>query len=60
MTFDNDMQPLGLYLEFPIELKNSMKNLNEKERTELVKQFREGKYNDMIEKNIIELFNRKE
>lgn len=59
ITFEKNMQPMGLYLEFPMEFKNNMKILNEKERMGLIVQFREGKYNDMIEKEIMELFKRK-
>lgn len=60
MTFKKDMEPIGLYVEFPKEFKDSMKNLNENNRIELIKQFREGKYNDIIEKDIMKLFIRKD
>jgi hypothetical protein len=36
-----------------MEFKNNVKNLNEKERTGLIAKFREGKYIDMIEKDIM-------
>lgn len=53
LTFSENMEPKGAYVEFPEELSKKMAGLSEDKRKELVTEYREGKYNNLIEKDLL-------
>ena len=55
ITFDNSMNPKGAYVEMPKELSSKMISLSLDERKSLVADYRSGKYNDLIEKNLLDI-----
>lgn len=52
LAFDSNMEPKGAYVEFPQVLSEMMVKLNIEERKELIKEYREGKYNHLIEEQL--------
>lgn len=55
ITFDSSMTPKGAYVEMPKELVAKMHNLSMEERKSLIDEYRAGKYNDLIEKNLLDI-----
>lgn len=55
ITFDSSMNPKGAYVEMPKELSAKMLSLSMDERKSLVADYRSGKYNDLIEKNLLNI-----
>lgn len=55
ITFDSSMTPKGAYVEMPKELIDKMHNLSMEERKSLIDEYRAGKYNDLIEKNLLDI-----
>lgn len=55
ITFDSSMNPKGAYVEMPKELSSKMLSLSMDERKKLVSEYRSGKYNDLIEKNLLDI-----
>lgn len=55
ITFDSSMAPKGAYVEIPKELSTKMLSLTTDERKALISEYREGKYNDLIEKNLLNI-----
>lgn len=55
ITFDSSMNPKGAYVEMPKELSSKMTNLSMDERKALISEYRSGKYNDLIEKNLLDI-----
>lgn len=49
LTFDSKMDPKGAYVEVPQVLSEKMNSLNNEEKKELIREYREGKYNHLIE-----------
>lgn len=55
MTFTKDMEPKGLFVEFPDDLKEKMVSLTEDEKKNLIKEYREGRYSNLIEEELLKL-----
>lgn len=55
MTFTENMEPKGAYVEVPAELSEKMAKLPRDKQKELVTEYRQGKYNNLIEKEILRL-----
>lgn len=55
ITFDSSMAPKGAYVEMPKELSAKMTSLSMDERKALILDYRAGKYNDLIEKNLLDI-----
>lgn len=55
ITFDGSMTPKGAYVEMPKELTAKMPSLSLEERKSLIADYRSGKYNDLIEKNLLNI-----
>ncbi|GAA0127290.1 MULTISPECIES: thioredoxin family protein [Clostridium] len=55
ITFDKDMNPKGAYVEIPKELTEKMIKLSKDEREALINEYRAGKFNDLIEKDLLEI-----
>lgn len=55
ITFDSSMAPKGAYVEMPKELSAKMTSLSMDERKALISDYRAGKYNDLIEKNLLDI-----
>jgi hypothetical protein len=55
MVFTPDMQPKGLYVEFPEALKEKMTGLTMEEVKNTVKQYRNGQYDHLIEEEILNI-----
>jgi thiol-disulfide isomerase/thioredoxin len=53
MTFTENMEPKGAYIEVPSELSEKMAKLSNDKQKELVTEYRQGRYNDLIEKELI-------
>jgi thiol-disulfide isomerase/thioredoxin len=53
MTFNENMEPKGAYIEVPAELSEKMARLSTDKQKEFVSEYRQGKYNDLIEKELI-------
>ncbi|MFL0267164.1 thioredoxin family protein [Candidatus Clostridium radicumherbarum] len=53
MSFTENMEPKGAYIEVPAELSEKMARLSNDKQKELVTEYRQGKYNDLIEKELI-------
>lgn len=55
ITFDSSMAPKGAYVEMPKELSSKMASLTMDEKKSLISEYRSGKYNDLIEKNLLDI-----
>lgn len=55
MAFDADMNPLGVYVEFPKDLKEKIIEANMEEKKLLIEDYRAGKYNSLIEEDFIDI-----
>jgi len=55
ITFDEDMNPKGAYVETPKALTEKMVSLNSDEKKALIMDYRAGKYNDLVEKDLLEI-----
>lgn len=55
MFFRGDMEPKGVYVEFPEELKEKMTGKTMEEVKALVSDYRHGEYNDLIEGEILNI-----
>lgn len=55
MVFSKDLTPKGVYLEFPEKLKNNIAIVSMDEKKSLIKEYREGKYNNLIEEELLNL-----
>ena len=55
LVFDGEMNPLGAYVEFPEELKEKIQISNLENKKHIVKEFREGKYNSLIEESFLNI-----
>ena len=55
LVFDGEMNPLGAYVEFPEELKDKIQATNLEDKKHIVKEFREGKYNSLIEESFLNI-----
>jgi len=55
ITFDKEMNPKGAYVEFPKELLEKMTSLKIEEKKNLVNDYRQGKYNSIIEEELLDI-----
>lgn len=55
ITFDNEMNPKGAYVEFPKELLDMMGSLKIEEKKNMVNDYRQGKYNSIIEQELLDI-----
>lgn len=55
MTFTENMEPKGAYVEVPAELSEKMARLSQDKQKELVTEYRQGKYNNLIEKELLSI-----
>jgi thiol-disulfide isomerase/thioredoxin len=55
LSFDENGEPLSVFLEFPEKLKDEMRHAAIEDKKELVVKFRAGAYNDMIEEALVDL-----
>lgn len=55
MTFKENMEPVGIYIEMPKALKERMIGMNEEERKRIIDDYREGKYNKLIEDELLNI-----
>lgn len=55
MTFTEDMEPKGAYVEVPKVIAEKMAKVPSDKQKELVLEYRQGKYNDLIEQELLEI-----
>jgi thiol-disulfide isomerase/thioredoxin len=55
MTFTKDMEPKGVYIEVPKVIAEKMAKMPSDKQRELVLEYREGKYNELIEEELLEI-----
>lgn len=55
MFFDENMNPLGVFVEFPESLKEKIALAKMDEKQQFVREYREGKYNNLIEKDFLNI-----
>ncbi len=55
MFFDKDMKALGVYVEFPQDLKERIIHAKMDEKKQLVEAYRQGKYNLLIEEEFLDI-----
>lgn len=55
LVFDEEMNPKGAYVEIPNEVKEKIAAAPLEEKRVYVDDYREGKYNDLIEKDLLEI-----
>ncbi|MGH4138546.1 thioredoxin family protein [Clostridium sp.] len=55
ITFDSEMNPKGAYIEFPKRLLEMMTSLKIEEKKNLVNEYRQGKYNYLIEEELLNI-----
>ncbi|MBU3188656.1 thioredoxin family protein [Clostridium bowmanii] len=55
ITFDSEMNPKGAYIEFPKKLLEMMTSLKIEEKKDLVNDYRQGKYNHLIEDELLNI-----
>lgn len=56
IAIDSNEEVIGQYIEFPKKLKEDMKFMQEEEKTSLIKEYRVGKYNQLIEEDLLKIF----
>jgi len=55
MTFTEDMKPKGAYVEVPQPIAEKAAVLPSDKQKELIKEYREGKYNNLIENELLDI-----
>lgn len=55
ITFDEEMNPKGAYVEFPKKLLEKMIPLKIEEKKNLVNDYRQGRYNSIIEEELLDI-----
>jgi thiol-disulfide isomerase/thioredoxin len=55
MTFTEEMEPKGVYIEVPKVISEKMAKAPSDKQRELVLEYRQGKYNELIEEELIEI-----
>jgi thiol-disulfide isomerase/thioredoxin len=55
MTFTKDMKPKGVYIEVPKVIAEKMAKVPSGKQRELVLEYRQGKYNELIEEELLEI-----
>lgn len=55
MTFTEEMEPKGVYIEVPKVIAEKMAKVSSDKQRELVLEYRDGKYNNLIEEELLEM-----
>jgi len=55
LVFNKDMEPKGAYVEFPKVLIEQMARLNIEEQKNIINEYRQGKYINLIEEELISI-----
>jgi len=55
LTFDKDMNPKGAYVEVPKAIAEKRPIISNEERKVLIGDYRSGKYNDLIESDLLNI-----
>lgn len=55
ITFDKDMNPKGAYVEIPKAIKEKLCELPLNERKNIINEYRDGKFNNEIEKDLLDI-----
>lgn len=55
MAFSESMEPKGAYIEVPRHIAERMAKLPSEKQRELVLEYRQGKHNELIEKELLEI-----
>jgi thiol-disulfide isomerase/thioredoxin len=55
MTFTEEMEPKGAYIEVPKVIAEKMARTASDKQKELVSEYRQGKYNDLIEQELLQI-----
>lgn len=55
ITFDSEMNPKGAYVEFPKKLFEKMISLKIEEKKNMISDYRLGKYNSIIEEELLDI-----
>lgn len=55
LCFTENMEPKGAYIEVPEEVKEMMMGLSPDKQKEIVMEYRAGKFNSSVEKNLIKI-----
>ncbi|MFQ9978288.1 thioredoxin family protein [Clostridium cadaveris] len=55
LVFDDEMNPKGVYIEIPKEIKEKIALAPLEKKRIYVDEYREGRYNDLIEKDLLEI-----
>ena len=55
LVFNKDMEPKGAYVEFPKVLIEQMARLSIEEQKSLISEYRQGKYNKLIEEELLSI-----
>lgn len=57
MTFNKYMESKGIYIEMPEKLKEELIGVSIAKKREVISKYREGYYNDLIEQQLLSIFN---
>lgn len=55
ITFTEDMKPKGAYIEAPQEVAEKLARASSDKQKEIIREYRQGKYNDLIEKELLSI-----
>lgn len=55
MTFSDTMEPKGAYVEVPEEIGERVARLSPDKQKQIIQDYRQGKYNNLIEKDLLEI-----
>lgn len=55
MVFNSNMEPMGVYIEMPEKIKQKIGFLSEEDKKEMIKEYRMGKYNNLIEEQLLDI-----
>lgn len=55
ITFTDSMEPKGAYIEVPQEIAEQAARASSDKQKEIIKEYRQGKYNDLVEKELLSI-----
>lgn len=58
MTFSENMEPKGVYVEVPSEVSEKLAHLSPDKQKTVIQDYRQGKFNNFIEKDILSIINK--
>ena len=58
MSFSEAMEPKGAYIEVPVEIGEKVARVSPDKQKEIILEYRQGKYNDLIEKDLLSIINK--